>query len=97
MQTLNAKATTYALVVVAVAFYVICALFRPLFPTWPMYDVTMWQAIFPGFSWTTIGLLVGLIWTVVYTALAALIFTSVYNFFVRRELRPTRELSGHPG
>lgn len=85
MQTLNIKATIYALVVLSAIFYALCALFRPLFPAWPMYDVSLWQALLPGFSWTPVGLLLGLLWIVAYAIFAALVFGSTYNFVVRRQ------------
>ena len=39
--------------------YVVCAAFRPFFPAWPMYDPLMWAAVFPGFSWTVGGVVLG--------------------------------------
>jgi hypothetical protein len=85
MHTLNIKATVYALVVLSTVSYVLCALFRPLFPAWPMYDVSLWQVFLPGFSWTPAGLLLGLLWIVAYAIFAALVFGNTYNFFVRRQ------------
>lgn len=102
MQTLNIKVITYALTTLAAAAYAVCALFRPLFPTWAMYDVTLWQALFPGFSWTWSGVVVGLLWTVGYAVFAAVVFVTAYNFFAGRQFQAAerrnisqRDLPGH--
>ncbi|MCO6452634.1 MAG: hypothetical protein J5I90_17770 [Caldilineales bacterium] len=98
MKTLNIKATAFALTSVAVIAYALCAVFRPLFPEWPMYQGTLWQALFPGFSWTTVGILIGLLWTVAYAVFGAVVFASAYNIFLARtrpvtdSLRPTHHL-----
>ena len=86
MQTLNIRATVYALVALATIAYVVCALFRPFFATSPMYDVVFWQMLFLGFSWTPGGVLIGLFWTIVYAGSASWIFASIYNFFVKRQI-----------
>lgn len=91
MQTLNMKATTLALTTLAVAAYVVCAVFRPLFPAWPMYDVTMWQAFFPGFAWTLSGVLIGLVWMVAYAIFASVVFVGAYNFFTGRQALAERQ------
>lgn len=85
MHTLDIKATTAALLVLSTVFYAVCALFQPLFSAWPMYDVTLWQALLPGFSWTPAGFLLGLFWVATYAVFAALIFGNTYNFVVRRQ------------
>ncbi len=85
MQTLSIRATVYALVALAAIAYGVCALFQPLFPTWPMYNVVFWQMLFPGFSWTVAGVLIGLLWTVVYAGASGWIFAGVYNFVARRQ------------
>jgi uncharacterized membrane protein YkvI len=86
MQSLKVTGMTCAAMTVAVRFYAVWVLFHSLFPTLPIYDVPLWQAILPGFSWTLLGLLVGLFWMVTYSTVAAVIFTSGYNFFARRNL-----------
>lgn len=86
MQTLSIRATVYALVALAAIAYAACALLRPLFATWPMYDVLFWQMVFPGFSWTPGGVLLGLAWMVVYAASAGWVFAGVYNFFAKRQI-----------
>lgn len=85
MQTLNLKATTVALTTLAVAAYILCAVFRPIFPAWPMYDVTMWQAFFPGFAWSLGGVVLGLVWVIVYALFAGVVFVAAYNFVLGRQ------------
>lgn len=85
MRTLNVKAVVIALTTVAAASYVLCAAFQPLFSEWPMYGVTMWQALFPGFSWTLIGVSIGFVWLVGYAIFAGLLYGWAYNFVVTRE------------
>ena len=49
-----------------------------------MYQV--WQGLFPGFSWSAVGLLIGLVETVIYSFYAAVVFVPVYNYLHRREM-----------
>ena len=95
MQTLSVRATIYALTVLAAIAYVVCALFRPFFPTWPMYDAVFWQMLFPGFSWTPGGVLIGLIWAVLYAGIAGWIYAGVYNFVAVRQTASTHDSSKH--
>jgi hypothetical protein len=95
MQTLNVRATVYALVALAAIAYAVCTLFQPFFATWPMYDVVFWQTLFPGFSWTPGGVLIGLVWTVVYAAASGWIFAGVYNFFAKRQIASGQDAGKH--
>ena len=95
MQTLSIRATIYALTALAAIAYVVCALFQPLFAAWPMYDVVFWQMLFPGFSWTLGGVLIGLIWAVLYAGIAGWIFAGVYNFFAKRQTASAQDSGKH--
>ncbi len=64
--------------------YLLCVVFRPIFPNWSMYTTDLWLAAFPGFSWTLGGILFGLVESLLYGLLAAVIFVPVYNFFATR-------------
>jgi len=64
--------------------YLVCVIFRPIFPAWAMYTSDTWIAMFPGFSWTLVGVLIGLVESVAYGVLAAIIFVPIYNFFSAR-------------
>lgn len=95
MHTLSIRATVYALSVLATLAYLVCAVFRPLFPAWPMYDVLFWQMLFPGFSWTAAGVLIGLVWTVVYAGAAGWVFAGVYNFIAGRQIASRQDTGKH--
>lgn len=49
-----------------------------------MYTTDLWAAIFPGFSWTLGGVLLGLIELALYASLGSALFVALYNFFARR-------------
>jgi hypothetical protein len=95
MQTLSIRATIYALTALAAIAYAVCALFRQFFATWPMYNVALWQAFFPGFSWTLGGVLIGLAWAVAYAGIAGWLFASIYNFFAKRQISTTQDSGKH--
>ncbi len=84
MKSLNLKPIAWTLGTFAAIIYALCAIFRPAFPTWAMYDARLWQAAFPGFSWTWGGVLLGLVESVLYGLLVAVIFVPLYNYFSRR-------------
>ena len=94
MRTLNVKAVVIALTTVAAVSYIIYAAFQPLFSEWPMYGVTMWQALFPGFSWTLIGVSIGFAWLVSYAVFAGLLYGWTYNFLVTREKKHSVDYTG---
>lgn len=64
--------------------YLLCVIFQPIFPAWAMYTTDHWPAMFPGFSWTLIGVLIGLVESVLYGVLAAVILVPIHNFFSAR-------------
>jgi hypothetical protein len=80
-------ATTTAFVAL---LYLVCAVFQPVFPSWPMYAAGFWEAMFPGFSWTVPGVLLGLIEAVVYAAAGSALYVWIYNFFATRTSRQAR-------
>jgi hypothetical protein len=84
MNRLNLSVVVATTTTFAVIAYLLCAAFRPLFPTWPMYDPIMWQMLFPGFSWTLSGVLVGLVEVALYAAVGSALFVGLYNFFAAR-------------
>lgn len=84
MNSLNFKVVSAALSVSAGIVYLLCVIFRPVFPNWAMYTSPMWLAAFPGFSWTLGGILLGLVESLLYGLLAAVILVPVYNFFMTR-------------
>ena len=88
MHRLSFKVISATLSVSAGIVYLLCVVFRPLFPNWAMYTSPMWLAAFPGFSWTLSGIFLGLVESLLYGLLAAVIFVPIYNFFASRFDRP---------
>ncbi len=88
MSRLNLKVMSATLSASAVTAYLLCVIFRPLFPDWAMYTSDLWATAFPGFSWSAVGILIGLVESALYGLLAAVIFVLFYNFFVARWAKP---------
>lgn len=88
MHKLSFKVISATLSVSAGIVYLLCVVFRPVFPNWAMYTSSMWLAAFPGFSWSLGGILLGLVEILLYGVLAAVIFVPIYNFFATRFDRP---------
>ena len=84
MHKLSFRVLAASLSVSAGIVYLLCVVFRPIFPNWSMYTTDIWLAVLPGFSWTLGGILLGLVESLLYGLLAAVIFVPVYNFFVNR-------------
>ena len=84
MSKLNLKVMSTALGSSAAIAYLLCVIFRPIFPNWAMYTSDSWLAAFPGFSWSLGGVLIGLVESALYGVLAAVIFVPLYNFFLVR-------------
>ncbi len=84
MTTLRIKAVGLSLSALFAITYVLCVIWDLVLPGWAMYQV--WQRLFPGFSWSAAGLLIGLFETVVYGFYAAAVFVPVYNYVHRREM-----------
>lgn len=86
MNTLNLKAVAWTLGASAAVVYVVHILFWLFVPGaqgWEMFNLKAWQATFPGFSWTETGILLGLVESVVYGVLIALLVVPLYNYFNR--------------
>ena len=84
MSKLNLQLVGTSLGVATAIAYLVCVVFRPLFPGWTMYSIDHWTAMFPGFSWTLAGILIGLVESALYGFLAGALFVAVYNFFAVR-------------
>lgn len=92
MKGLSIKTVGLSLGVLFVVSYVLCVLFDLVFPDWAMYQV--WQKLLPGFSWSVIGFLIGLVETVIYGFYVAVIFVPVYNYLHRQEGAVIEESQG---
>lgn len=84
MHRINFVVIAASLSVSAGILYLLCVVFRPVFPNWAMYTTPSWFAFFPGFSWTIGGILLGLVESLLYGLLVAVVFTPIYNYFVTR-------------
>ncbi len=83
MKSLSIKTVGLALGALVAATYVLCVLWDLVFPGWAMYQV--WQGLFPGFSWSIGGLVIGLVEAIIYGFYPAVIFVPVYNYLQRRD------------
>lgn len=83
MKGLRIKTVGLSLGTLFAVSYVLCVLFDLVFPGWAMYQV--WQRLLPGFGWSAIGFLIGLVETVLYGFYIAVIYVPVYNYLYRRE------------
>ncbi|HXF69096.1 MAG TPA: DUF5676 family membrane protein [Thermoflexus sp.] len=84
MKSLSIKTVGLSLSALFAVTYVLCVLWDLVFPSWAMYPI--WQGLFPGFSWSLGGFVIGLVETVVYGFYAAVIFVPIYNYLQRREV-----------
>lgn len=84
MRSINLKLVVATTTTFAVILYVVCVALRPLFPTAEMYAPALWAAIFPGFSWTPGGVLLGGLETIVTVALLSALYVGLYDLFGRR-------------
>lgn len=83
MKGLSVKTVGLSLGILLAVTYTLCVVWDLVFPGWAMYQV--WQRLLPGFGWSAIGFLIGLVETVLYGFYVAVIFVPVYNFLQRRE------------
>lgn len=82
--TISFRALTIALLIALVVSYVLCIAGDLLFG-WTMYQA--WAPLLPGFTWplTVGGVVIGLVWLVLYSLYIAALITLPYNYFVRRQ------------
>lgn len=85
MRGLRIKTVGLSLSALLLVTYTLCVLFDLLFPGWAMYQ--LWQRLFPGFSWSVVGFLIGLVEAALYGFYVAVIFVPVYNYLHHREVR----------
>ncbi|MFQ5614101.1 MAG: DUF5676 family membrane protein [Anaerolineae bacterium] len=83
MKGLSIKTVGLSLGTLFALSYVLCVLFDLVFPGWAMYQV--WQGLLPGFNWSALGFIIGLVETALYGFYIAVIFVPVYNYLHRRE------------
>ena len=88
MNGLRIKTVGLSLSALFASTYALCVLWDMAFPGWAMRQV--WQGLFPGFNWSFVGVLIGLVEIVLYSFYAAVVFVLIHNRPHRREL--AREL-----
>jgi hypothetical protein len=91
MKRLSIKTVGLSLGTLFAVSYVFCVLFDLVFPSWAMYQA--WQSLLPGFGWSAVGFLIGLVETVLYGFYIAVIYVPVYNYLQRRN--GTTEMEPH--
>lgn len=87
MKGLNLRVVVATTTVFVALLYLVCAVFQPVFPSWPMYACPVWEALFPGFSWTLPGVVLGLIEAALYGAAGSALYVGIYNVFATRTTR----------
>lgn len=75
-----------ALTSFTVITYVLCFAWHALLRSSPFAD-RVFASVFPGFTWSGTGFLIGLGWSVVYSIYTALVFGGLYNLFARTNLQ----------
>jgi hypothetical protein len=70
-----------ALMVFAAITYVVCFAWHALARS--SFTDSAFAAAFPGFSWSAIGFVTGLGWSIVYSVYIAVVFVPVYNLCCR--------------
>lgn len=70
-----------ALAVFGVITYVLCFIWRALAHS--TFTDSAFAAAFPGFSWSVVGFLTGMGWSIVYSVYAGVVFVWAYNLCCR--------------
>lgn len=70
-----------SLMVFAAITYTVCYAWHGLARS--SFTDSFFAAAFPGFSWSVIGFVTGLGWSLVYSAYVAVVFVPVYNLCCR--------------
>lgn len=80
--TISFRALTITLLIAFSVSYVLCIVGGLLFG-WTMYQA--WMPLLPGFTWplTLAGVLVGLLWLVIYSFYTAALIAVPYNYMIK--------------
>ena len=82
---LNWKVVTQSLASFTAISFVLCVGFGLVAPP-AFHPSWLLEAFLPGFKWLSLGnFVLGLIETTLYGAWAGILYSSLYNYFVRRE------------
>lgn len=69
----------YSLATFLVVFYLACLALALVVPDRGLH--APWLQFFPGFTWNALGILVGLVESLIYGFVAGLVFAPIYNYF----------------
>lgn len=87
MQPLNWKVMTCSLGLLGAITFVLCVVYGLLVPE-AFHMARVLEIVLPGFKWLSVGSFVlGLVESFLYGAYAGLVFTPIYNYFLRRWTR----------
>lgn len=81
MNDLSMKRVGWALAIWSVLTYLVCVVWH-LFVS-SAFDGAILQSILPGFDWTPLGVLIGLVLVIVYSVYTAVVFVAAYNYLGR--------------
>lgn len=80
---ISLTAVGHATSLLLVISYVLCIIFDLVFPEHAMYEV--WSKLLPGFEWLSWkSFFIGLLETYAYGWYFALIWVSIYNYFIAK-------------
>ena len=86
---LNRKVVTQSLASFSAITFTLCVGYGLAVPS-TFHAAWLLEAMLPGFKWLSIGsFALGLIETALYGAWAGFLYSTLYNFFVRRTARDT--------
>ena len=84
MDQLNIRAITWSLATFTSFSFVVCVLYGLVVPE-SLHLVQFLEITLPGFKWLTVpSFFIGLIESFLYGVYAGLVFTPIYNFYVRK-------------
>ena len=78
-ETLSAKTLALTLATFLAVAYLACLALAVIVPNLGLH--APWLQFYPGFSWSTKGIAIGLIESIVYGLAAGVVFAPIYNFF----------------
>ena len=84
MHPLSVKVMTWSLGAFGAVTFVLCVVYGLLVPR-ALHMVQLLEITLPGFQWLSGGtFVIGLVDSVLYGIYGGLVFTPIYNFFVRQ-------------
>ena len=84
MNQLNIRVVTWSLATFTSSSFVICVVYGLIVPE-SLHLVQFLEITLPGFKWLTVpSFFIGLIESFLYGVYAGLVFTPIYNFYVRK-------------